>query len=321
MSSPPTPAAIQQARAFLDRLDVRDISAREALGLMGSTFQENPEVLRTMCQRGAIDLKTFPEKTAGMLFVMVAAGAPELLDGFLDNAIGDRIERLQDVVMTPTLIDGKTRDAYLGFLNRWKATANAWPSQVNEAVSREITTRLSAIVHRHAREGVGESIEEVVMALGETVSPHDVNRVFTESMLDLCKSKVSLIDQHDFSARSGQSLLALIRAGANPHSVSKELDRRSSRISSEDVEHPNLLHQVLYFRSHYGLTPEGVPGERDPVIDALVAGGADWRAAMEAPGTTAAMKETLRQGEIVRRGLLEDLATQKTAVARPRGKI
>ena len=76
MSSPPTPAAIQQARAFLDRLDVRDISAREALVLMGSTFQENPEVLRTMCQRGAIDLKTFPEKTAGMLFVMVATGAP-----------------------------------------------------------------------------------------------------------------------------------------------------------------------------------------------------------------------------------------------------
>ena len=287
---------------------------------MGSAFQEDPEILRTMCHRGAIDLKTLTEKTAGMLFVMVAAGAPELLDGFLDNTIGDRIERLQEVVMTPTLIDGKTRDAYLGFLDRWKATANAWPSQVNEALSREITTRLSAIIHRHASEGVGEAIEDIAMLLGETISPHDVNRVFTEALLDLCKSKVSLVNQHDFAARSGQSLLALIRAGADPHSASKELDR-AKRISSEDVEHPNLLHQVLYFRSHYGLTPEGVPGERDPVIDALVAGGADWRAAMEAPDTTAAMKETLRQGEIVRRGLLEDLATQKTAVARPRGKI
>lgn len=301
-----TPAGVDPMLWDLLSHPTQNLNPKEKLEAIIHYDESYPGTIELLGTAGAIPLVDIPNDIKMTVWVAMTQQPRHLMEGVLSNFTDWRLDNLGAFVMSITLLNDNCRQAYCAFVTN-SLQHERWSRDNRKSLGREVGPRVYQLINRHIRDGVG-NIDEVLEDMTRLMEPGDVQETLENLLLDLCtKLPGRLDDQCKRTKRAAEVILSLAASGADPH---MRIERLEEIIAEQcpGVACVNQLDQVVWLRHINGLGPEGGQGEQDPVVDALLDLGSEWRVVYNAPHSNEATRGTLAWHAAVKRGLLGDLS-------------
>lgn len=304
--SPSIPASVEPALWKLLTYPVGQLNPKEKLEELLGYEETHPGTFTLLGTPGSISLVNIPKDIKMTLWVAMTRQAACLMEGLLVNFTDWKLKNLDNFVMSVTLVNDDCRKAYCSFVT--SSLEHEAHGRANQnSLNSEVAPRVVQLMARHVRDGVN-NMAMIMEDMTGLMDDDGVQKVLENLLVDLCSHLPGRLDDRWARTERAAELISLLAArGADPHAKVQALDN-IIREQSQEVRCVNQLDQMVWLRHINGLGPGGSQGEQDPVVDALLDCGAEWRVVYNAEHTNDAIKQTLSWHSAVKRGLLGDMS-------------